>query len=113
MLTTRLSPIKGRSLNLPIKDASAINAGTVLGCDFSGTVVQAGKNVKAPQLGEHVAGFEHGGKWAERGAFAEYIKVPAELVWTVPPETLTHEEAASINLVYVALQTLTYSSVLT
>ena len=72
-----------------------------MGCDFSGTVVRAGKNVVNPAVGAHVAGFVHGGTFADEGAFAEYVKVPAELVWTVPEGTLSHEEAATLGCAWV------------
>ena len=70
---------------------------TICGCDWSGYIVKVGKNVTSPAVGDHVAGFVHGGTFADEGAFAEYIKVPAELVWTVPEGTLSHEEAATLG----------------
>lgn len=77
-----------------------VDPGTIIGCDFSGTVVQLGK-VAAEQafvkLGDHVAGFVQGGTYRDRGAFAEYVKTPADLVWRVPTGTLTHEEAATMG----------------
>ena len=69
----------------------------MLGCDFSGIAVRVGKNVTSPQVGDHVAGFVHGGAFADEGAFAEYVKTPAELVWVVPPNTLSHEQAAALG----------------
>ncbi|KZT71136.1 GroES-like protein [Daedalea quercina L-15889] len=75
------------------------NAGTVLGCDWSGHVVRRGKNVTAePAVGAHVAGFVMGGAFADSGAYAEYVKTPAELVWAVPPGTLSHEQAATMGV---------------
>ncbi|EPS98830.1 hypothetical protein FOMPIDRAFT_90485 [Fomitopsis schrenkii] len=73
------------------------NVGTVLGTDWSGEVVQRGKNVEIPELGAHVAGMTIGGTFVDCGAFAEYVKMPAELTWTVPRGTLTHEGAATIS----------------
>lgn len=78
------------------------NVGTVLGTDWSGEVVQRGKNVEIPELGAHVAGMTIGGTFVDCGAFAEYVKMPAELTWTVPRGTLTHEGAATISGGYVA-----------
>ncbi|KAH9931719.1 GroES-like protein [Epithele typhae] len=47
--------------------------GTVVGCDFAGTVVCAGPAVPASRaLGMRVAGFTMGGTHADGGAFAEY-----------------------------------------
>ena len=72
--------------------------GSVLGCDFSGVVVQMGKGVMANlRVGDHVAGFVHGGVWPDEGAFAEYVRAPADLVWRVPEGTLDHDEAAALG----------------
>ena len=71
--------------------------GTVLGVDFSGTVVKVGKDVASPKVGDHVAGFVHGACFEDEGAFAEYIKTPADLVWVVPKDTLSHDEASTLG----------------
>ena len=72
--------------------------GTVLGGDFSGVVVAVGKNAGgAHAVGDHVAGFVHGGVWPDEGAFAEYVRAPADLVWRVPAGTLGHDEAAALG----------------
>ncbi len=73
------------------------NVGTICGCDWSGYVAQVGKNVSNPSVGDHVAGFVQGGTYTDRGAYAEYVKTPAELVWKVPDQTLSHEEAATMG----------------
>ena len=73
--------------------------GTVLGRAFSGTVVAAGTAVPAthPQMrpGVRVAGL------ASQGAFAEYVRVPARVVWTVPANApsspLTDAQAAAMG----------------
>ncbi|KIJ39338.1 hypothetical protein M422DRAFT_257950 [Sphaerobolus stellatus SS14] len=44
-----------------------------------------------------VAGFVQGGHFKNRGAFAEYLKTLADLVWFVPEGTLSHEEAATLG----------------
>lgn len=71
--------------------------GTILGCDWSGHVVQVGKNVVSPKVGEHVAGFRIGGAFADSGAYAEYLRTPAELAWVVPEGTISHEQAATLG----------------
>lgn len=71
--------------------------GTILGCDFSGYVAQVGKSVTSIKAGEHVAGFTQGGTYTDGGAFAEYVRTPADLVWPVPKGTLSHEEAATLG----------------
>ncbi|KAI1784002.1 chaperonin 10-like protein [Ganoderma leucocontextum] len=75
--------------------------GTVLGVDFSGNVVKVGKNVSSPKVGDHVAGFVHGGCFEDEGAFAEYVKTPADLVWVVPKNTLSHDEAATLGCAFL------------
>ena len=72
--------------------------GTVVGCDLSGIVAKVGKNVTTPKIGDHVAGFVHGSAFEDEGAFAEYVKTPADLVWIVPPNTSTHEQAAALGV---------------
>ncbi|KAH9934278.1 GroES-like protein [Fomitopsis serialis] len=73
------------------------NIGTVVGCDWSGHIVQRGKNVRTPELGAHVSGFVMGGTFVDSGAFAEYVKTPAELAWFVPEGTISHEQAATMS----------------
>jgi NADPH:quinone reductase-like Zn-dependent oxidoreductase len=56
------------------------------GCDFSGKVVALGKNLKdnSWQVGDLAAGIVHGGQFPDRGAFAEYLRVPSNAAWKVP-----------------------------
>lgn len=68
-----------------------------MGCDWAGEIVQVGTNVTTRQVGERVAGFVRGGRSAERGAFAEYVKSPADLVWPIP-KALSFEEAAAMSI---------------
>lgn len=75
--------------------------GTISGCDWSGYVVKTGKNVSTPAIGAHVAGFVHGSTYTDSGAFAEYLKTSADLTWTVPEGTVTHEQAATLGCAYV------------
>ncbi|KAI0707802.1 GroES-like protein [Earliella scabrosa] len=74
--------------------------GSILGCDFSGHVVKVGKNVSTPKVGDHVAGFVHGAAFEDEGAFAEFVKTPADLVWVVPENTFTHDEAATLGCAF-------------
>ncbi|KAI0780488.1 GroES-like protein [Trametes elegans] len=59
-----------------------------------------GQNVTSPKVGEHVAGFVMGATFVDSGAFAEYVKTPAELSWVVPDGTFTHEEAATMGCAF-------------
>lgn len=77
------------------------NVGTICGCDWSGYVVQKGKNVTSLDIGDHVAGFVQGGVYTDRGAFAEYVRTAAELAWKIPAGTLSDEEAATYGCAYV------------
>lgn len=70
--------------------------GTILGVDLAGEIVQVGKNVTQRKVGERVATFVHGAHYADRGAFAEYVKASADLVWVLP-ETIAYEQAAAMT----------------
>jgi NADPH:quinone reductase-like Zn-dependent oxidoreductase len=55
-------------------------AGAILGCDFAGTVVQVGADVKGVSKGDKVGTFVHGGKFEDKGSYAEYAKVPSDML---------------------------------
>ncbi|EIW60399.1 GroES-like protein [Trametes versicolor FP-101664 SS1] len=74
--------------------------GSILGCDFSGYVVKTGHNVTTPKVGDHIAGFVHGATFSDEGAYAEYVKTPRDLVWVVPENTLTHDQAATFGCAF-------------
>jgi NADPH:quinone reductase-like Zn-dependent oxidoreductase len=77
------------------------NSGRTVGSDFSGKVAALGIDTPSTvQIGQRVAGFLQGAcSVNERpGAFAEYLVVPWDLVWT-PPDNLQLEEAAGVSLV--------------
>lgn len=48
------------------------------------------------KVGDRVAGFTQGGTYEDRGAYAEYVKAAAELVWPIP-EGVSFEEAATMG----------------
>ncbi len=76
--------------------------GSILGTDFSGIVVETGKNVTGgPKVGDHVAGIAHACAYPDKGAYAEYVKADSELVWVVPENTFSHEQAAAYGAAYV------------
>ena len=58
--------------------------------------MQVGKNVTQRKVGERVATFTHGGHYTDRGAYAEYLKASADLVWVLP-ESLSYEQAAAMT----------------
>jgi len=71
--------------------------GAICGCDFAGVVSEVGPGVQnGISIGDRVAGFVVGGREQDEGAFAQYLKVPADLVWKIPDGT-SFEEAAAIG----------------
>ncbi|CEL11210.1 hypothetical protein ASPCAL14313 [Aspergillus calidoustus] len=72
--------------------------GSVIGCDYAGTVTKVGKNAaKQWTVGERVAGFVHGGQYKDIGSFAEYVKVDAGLAWKVG-EGVSDAQAATFGI---------------
>ncbi|MBD0383736.1 MULTISPECIES: NADP-dependent oxidoreductase [Paenibacillus] len=65
----------------------------VLGYDFSGVVIQAGRKVTRFKVGDEVFG-----RPSKGGAFAEFISVNEDDI-AIKPRNLTFEEASSIPLV--------------
>ncbi|KAM3526452.1 hypothetical protein MY4038_006813 [Beauveria bassiana] len=61
--------------------------GAVVGCDYAGVVAKVGTGpvaTNAWKVGDRVAGWVHGGLFPDRGSFAQYLKVDADLAWKVP-----------------------------
>lgn len=89
--------------------------GNIVGCDFSGIVVELGEGVDGSitKIGERVAGAVQGCKKYQKsrlylnliyfsavkpnGAFAEYVVVPAEYLFRLPDEW-TFEQAAQLGV---------------
>jgi NADPH:quinone reductase-like Zn-dependent oxidoreductase len=71
--------------------------GTIAGHDYAGEVVQVGQGVTSLRIGDKVAGLDHGAQYTDRGAFAEYVRAEADLVWKIPSDTVSYEEAATMN----------------
>ncbi|GAA5923098.1 zinc-binding alcohol dehydrogenase family protein [Sporobolomyces koalae] len=70
--------------------------GSILGCDYAGIVSEVGEGVTNVKEGDRVAGVVHGGRIEfNEGAFAEYVKAMAPLVWKVPESVSWQEAAAS------------------
>ncbi|KAJ9121300.1 hypothetical protein QFC24_004636 [Naganishia onofrii] len=51
----------------------------IIGCDYSGTIVKLGDDLKNNdwKVGDHVAGVVHGGKFEDKGSFAEAENQPS------------------------------------
>jgi len=75
--------------------------GSILGCDFSGTVVASAASGARDhvKVGTRVAGWVHGNMYPDRGSFAEYLKVPADMAFVVP-DNITQEQAATYGIPY-------------
>ncbi|KAM5343773.1 hypothetical protein ACJ41O_012310 [Fusarium nematophilum] len=58
---------------------------SIIGCDFAGVVDKVGDAANSKwKVGDRVAGAVHGGLFPDKGAFAEYLKADADMVWRVP-----------------------------
>ncbi|KAN0064811.1 Zinc-binding oxidoreductase alcohol dehydrogenase [Thecaphora frezii] len=70
--------------------------GYITGCDFCGVVEEVAPDAKGNvKVGDKVAGFVHGGKYPDRGSFAQYLKTSSELVMKVP-EGISNDTASSV-----------------
>jgi NADPH:quinone reductase-like Zn-dependent oxidoreductase len=85
--------------------------GAIIGCDLAGTVASIGSEVAhltCPlNVGDRVCGGVHGSNALdhESGAFAEYVKADARLVFKIP-DFISWEEAATLS---VAIKTVSLS----
>ena len=85
-----VNPVDGKSVDL------SPNLGATVGCDFSGQLVLIGSSVKQSlSIGDPVCGCVFGNNPDEpdNGAFAEYVAVPGDLVFRIPPGTSYHTAA--------------------
>lgn len=64
--------------------ASLAPPGSILGCDLSGTIVKTSPSHPHLKEGQAVAAYVHGGKFDDRGAFAEYANVRGDFVIVLP-----------------------------
>ena len=75
--------------------------GAIIGCDYAGVVIAVGNGVQGEssvQVGDRVAGAVHGSNPIDHtdGAFSEYVRTSADLVFVVP-KTMSWEDAAAIG----------------
>ncbi|KAI9800046.1 MAG: hypothetical protein M1833_003575 [Piccolia ochrophora] len=69
-------------------------AHSIIGCDYAGEVAEVGSNATDHwKVGDRIAGVAHGGLFPDKGTFAEYCKVEADLAWKVPDRIADHEAA--------------------
>jgi len=87
--------------------------GSLSGIDFAGEVVHVGNNMDPKctfAVGDRVAGGVHGGLFPDIGAFAEYVRVDAAILWVIPEDTLTMEEATTFGVGFMtAVQAMFHS----
>jgi NADPH:quinone reductase-like Zn-dependent oxidoreductase len=75
--------------------------GAIIGCDFAGTIAKLGEDVKSIsrlRVGDRVAGSVHGSNPMDHadGAFSEYIKTSADLVFQLQ-DSMSWETSAAIG----------------
>ncbi|WP_340034253.1 NADP-dependent oxidoreductase [Paenibacillus sp. FSL H3-0302] len=90
-----INPIDFKVRDGKVRTLLKYNMPLVLGNDFSGIVIQVGKNVKKFKIGDEIYGRPRKDRI---GTFAEYISVHEEDI-ALKPHNLSFEEAASIPLV--------------
>ena len=77
--------------------------GAIIGCDLAGIVASIGSKVahltRPLKVGDRVCGGVHGSNSLdhESGAFAEYVKADARLVFKIP-DSMSWEEAATLGV---------------
>ncbi|KAE8153455.1 chaperonin 10-like protein [Aspergillus avenaceus] len=89
-----LNPFDAKSVDL------SPSVGATVGCDFSGDVVATGSpTMLKPRIGDRVSGcvFGNNPDRLDNGAFAEYVAIPAELLFVIPKE-LSYEAAATLGV---------------
>lgn len=73
------------------------NPDSIIGCDYSGTVQTLGSGVSKWKVGDKVCGVTHGGKFPNKGAFAEYLVIKEEYVAGIP-DGMDGAEAATYGV---------------
>ncbi|KAG2002048.1 hypothetical protein GB937_009813 [Aspergillus fischeri] len=97
--------VRVRSIALNPFDAKSAEmsptVGATLGCDFAGDVVATGSDTNNLEfsIGDRVCGcvFGNNPNRLDNGAFAEYVAVPADLLFRIP-ENMDYNEAAKLGV---------------
>ncbi|KAL4994331.1 GroES-like protein [Aspergillus recurvatus] len=97
--------VRGKSIALNPFDAKSAETsptvGATLGCDFAGDIVATGSDTTNPNfsIGDRVGGcvFGNNPNRLDNGAFAEYVAVPADLLFRIP-ENMGYNEAATLGV---------------
>lgn len=85
------------TISVQALDGNAFGDGTVLGCDFVGTVEEVGKNVSRYKKGDTVAALIWGGEVTGHGAYNEYT-LANEFISFKVPRSVSLEAAATVPL---------------
>ena len=94
VICVAVNPVDGKSADL------SPNLGATVGCDFSGQLVSIGGSVKQTlSIGDLVCGcvFGNNPDEVDNGAFADYVAVPGDLVFKLPPG-MSFETAATLGV---------------
>lgn len=89
-----LNPFDAKSTDL------SPSLGATVGCDFSGEVVTTGDPALVKiRIGDRVSGCVFGNNPVrlDNGAFAEYVAVPADLLFQIP-SNMSYEAAATLGV---------------
>ncbi|KPM42101.1 hypothetical protein AK830_g4456 [Neonectria ditissima] len=78
-------------------DAGVFGDGSVLGCDFAGTVAAIGSEVTRIQQGDKIAGLIWGGQVQGQGAYSEYAIADENICYKIP-DGMPLEQAATVPL---------------
>ncbi|KAH6998701.1 chaperonin 10-like protein [Ilyonectria sp. MPI-CAGE-AT-0026] len=78
-------------------DTNAFGDGTVLGCDFAGTVEAVGSDVTRVSKGDTIAGLIWGGEIKGLGAYSDYTIADERICFKVP-HNISLPQAATIPL---------------
>ena len=72
----------------------------MLGCDFAGTIVALGSSPtnKGLKIGSHVQSFVHGGKFPDKGSFAQYLYTAGDMLFAI--DGMNGAEAATFGVGY-------------
>ncbi|KAH7245031.1 chaperonin 10-like protein [Fusarium tricinctum] len=78
-------------------DVNAFGDGAVLGCDFSGTVLDVHPSVSKLKNGDSIAGFVWGGEIQGLGAYSTYTIADERLCFKIP-SNISSAQASSVPL---------------
>ncbi|KAH6888542.1 chaperonin 10-like protein [Thelonectria olida] len=93
----KVSAVAQNPTDVQAFDTNAFGDGTVLGCDFAGTVEEVGSSVTRVSKGDIIAGLIWGGEVKGLGAYSEYTIADERICFKVPLD-ITLPEAATMLL---------------